>query len=307
LDGAGEAHRVPPEEAVAIERKAGRSVNTLAGQGELEFWRSAYVQFVRQLGRATLKGLVLDYDGTLCGEAHRFGGLAREAGRELTRVLRAGITLGVATGRGKSVRKALRDGIPKKYWGRVVVGYYNGGDVGLLDDDDRPDGSERVAEALRPVAEALQDHPLLSRCARFEFRLPQIKVEPITAAEAERVWDLLRQLVYGLAVPGVTVLRSSHSMDVLAPGVDKRAVVSRVVEVIGRGDASSVLCIGDRGQWPGNDYALLGHRHALSVDEVSPDPSTCWNLAPAGARCEEACLNYLRRVRISSGRMRFGV
>src|SRR5207248_9768354 len=204
--------------------------------------------FVRKLRRAPLRGLILDYDGTLCGEAQRFTGLLAEAGRELTRLLRGGVALGVATGRGKSVRKALRKAVPKKYWGRIVVGYYNGGDVGLLAEDDCPDGSERVRDALRPVAEALQGHPLLPEWARFELRAPQIKVEPVAAAEPRLVWDLLQQLVYGLGLPGLAVLRSSHSMDVLAPGVDKRAVVTRVAEIIGEDDASSVLCVGDRGQ-----------------------------------------------------------
>jgi hypothetical protein len=96
-------------------------------------------------------------------------------------------------------------------------------------------------------------------------------------------------------------------MDVLSPGVDKRAVVGRVAELLGEGSSPAVLCVGDRGRWPGNDYSLLCHPNSLSVDEVSPDPGTCWNLAPAGVRCVEACLVYLRRLKTAGGRMRFEV
>ena len=73
--------------------------------------------------------VVLDYDGTLCDEADRCKGLSTPVARELVRLLRAGVMLGFATGRGKSVKVALRKQIPKKYQSRVVVGYYNGGDI----------------------------------------------------------------------------------------------------------------------------------------------------------------------------------
>jgi fructoselysine-6-P-deglycase FrlB-like protein len=305
--GARQESNVPADEAVAIERKAGRTIASLASASLLEPWRQAYRDFLNRLRKARLKGLVLDYDGTLCGEGARFMGMPREAGRELTRLLRSGLAVGVATGRGKSVKAALRDAIPKQYWGRVVVGYYNGGDIGLLGDDTCPDGSERVSESLRPVADAIAGHPLLGRFAQFELRPPQIKAEPAPGAPADWVWGLLQQVVLSHADAGVRVLRSSHSMDVLAPGVDKRAVLARVAELLGEKTPDAILCVGDRGRYPGNDFLLLSHPLALSVDEVSPDPATCWNVAPAGVRCAGACLEYLRRVRAANGGARFTV
>ena len=50
-------------------------------------------------------------------------------------MLRAGAVVGLATGRGKSVRQALRDAVDERLWGKVIVGYYNGGDIGLVGDD----------------------------------------------------------------------------------------------------------------------------------------------------------------------------
>jgi len=168
-------------------------------------------------------------------------------------------------------------------------------------EDNHPDGSERVSEPLRPVAEALQDHTLLSQWARFEFRLPQIKVEPAAAVEPDLVWGLLQQIVYGLGLPGLAVLRSSHSMDVLAPGVTKGAVLDRVKELLPDTENPAILCIGDRGQWPGNDFCLLESPYSLSVDEVSQDPSKCWNLASPGHRGTQATLEYLRALRPGRG------
>jgi hypothetical protein len=96
----------------------------------------------------------------------------------------------------------------------------------------------------------------------------------------------------------VTLVRSSHSIDVLAPGVSKAALVERLSREAAGGE---VLCVGDRGRWPGNDHQLLAGRFGLSVDEVSPDPSACWNLAPLGARCVEAALYYLEHLVVRGG------
>ena len=137
---------------------------------------------------------------------------------ELLRLLRGGIAVGVATGRGKSVRQALRKALPKNYCDRVVVGYYNGGDVGLLSDK-RPDGSPRAGEALAEIADALGSNQLLTHLAKLELRLPQITIEPNRQSQAEDVWALVENVVQALRVPGTSLLRSSHSIDVLAAGV----------------------------------------------------------------------------------------
>ena len=137
--------------------------------------------------------------------------------------------MGVATGRGKSVRQALRKALPKNYCDRVVVGYYNGGDVGLLSDK-RPDGSPRAGEALAEIADALGSNQLLTHLAKLELRLPQITIEPNRQSQAEDVWALVENVVQALRVPGTSLLRSSHSIDVLAAGVG-RWCMTRSVEM----------------------------------------------------------------------------
>jgi hypothetical protein len=70
------------------------------------------------------------------------------------------------------------------------------------------------------------------------------------------------------------------------------------------GDAP-ILSIGDRGRWPRNDYELLRGAFALSVDEMSVDPATCWNLAECGQRGVAATLEYLRALEGHRGALRF--
>ena len=129
----------------------------------------------------------------------------------------------------------------------------------------------------------------------------QITVEPKTGTSESVTWDVVQQIVHAWDLPGVTVVRSSHSIDVLAPGVSKRTLVGQVRELVGEAETTAVLCIGDRGRWPGNDFALLQEPCSLSVDEVSPDPNTCWNLAPAGHRGVQATRDYLAAIQMLHG------
>lgn len=288
---------LPQPGQIAIERKTGKSVETLSSLGVLKFWHDAYCSFTDAIKDVVFKSVAIDYDGTLCGETDRFGDLQPQVAKELLRVLRGGVAVGIATGRGKSVRTALREALPEKYWDRVVVGYYNGGDVGLLSDE-KPDGTPRVGEQLAEIAGALRSNRLLCHLAKLELRIPQITIEPKRQTDADDVWGIIESVIQGLHVPGTSLLRSSHSMDVLAPGVDKRAVVQRLRELHGPSDGPT-LCIGDKGRYPGNDYLLLSLPHSLSVDETSLDPETCWNVAPLGVRRVAACVYYLRALSIT--------
>lgn len=297
---------LPPVEAAAIERKSGATVATLLARGTLDGWRASYRDFGARLARARFRGVVLDYDGTLCYEADRFDPLPDSVGKEFNRLLRNGAVLGIATGRGKSVRPALREAIQPRFWKRVVVGYYNGGDIAPLDDDERPNNTEAVVPALEPVAAALKEAIGDPKVAKITLRLPQITIEPGQDANADELWNLLHHLIYTVGAPGVAAVRSSHSMDVVAPGVSKRSVVDRVREILAGGPDTPILCVGDRGLWPGNDYSLLSTAHSLSVDEVSSDPGSCWNLARPGRRGLPAALDYFERLQVAGDGLKFG-
>ena len=104
---------------------------------------------------------------------------------------------------------------------------------------------------------------------------------------------------------GVKAFRSDHSIDILGVGVSKRAVFKVVQEMAGGREANAVLCIGDRGSWPGNDCELLCQPYALSVDETSLDPKTCWNIASPGTSHTRALLEYLSLIECQSGRAFF--
>lgn len=295
---------IPERERGAIERKSGSTIETLASQGRLSYWRTYYRSFAKRLIATHFRGLVLDYDGTLCDDSQRFGPLPRAVGAQLHRLLRSGTVLGIATGRGKSLKKSLRDALEERFWSRVVVGYYNGGDVGLLSDDTHPDGDERVAPALVAVLDALRRNPSIESLAEITPRCPQIALELRAPRLNDRLWGLVQNALCQCSPVGVTALRSTHSIDILAPGVCKRAVVARMKAILRVDTASPVLCVGDRGCWPGNDFSLLSGPYSLSVDEVSCEPDSCWNLATPGRRGEQATLELLGQLEAKRGTLR---
>lgn len=98
---------------------------------------------------------------------------------------------------------------------------------------------------------------------------------------------------------GFRILESSHSLDIVPANVSKRALVSAAEGLAGNlNTPKCALCIGDRGEWPGNDYELLSSPYSLSVDYVSPDPNSCWNISPAGHRGVQATLDYINAIDI---------
>ncbi|MCE9566514.1 MAG: sucrose-6-phosphate hydrolase [Planctomycetes bacterium] len=295
--------RMPPPHGIATPEVAiARKSRVPGAQSSASAWQDAYAGFLSRLSSARIRALVLDYDGTLCDEAKRFDPLPAPVGDELSRVLRAGIPVGIATGRGKSVRERLQEALPRNVWDRVLVGYYNGADIGLLSDDNRPDGTKMVSEPLRPVEDLLvRQSPFLGPC-ETELRPWQITLKPAESMALDRLWQCMQGFVAHLT--GVEVLRSGHSIDILAPGVSKLAVVRRLTEMAGC-STEEVLCVGDQGCWPGNDHKLLGTSLSLSSNVTSADPDRCWNIAPAGVRESQATLGYLSLLKKSRGGLRF--
>src|SRR5687768_14079983 len=55
---------------VAIRRKVGTEPSQLPAE-QLALWQSAYRKFVARLEDTAFSGVVLDYDGTLCGASGR--------------------------------------------------------------------------------------------------------------------------------------------------------------------------------------------------------------------------------------------
>ena len=289
-------------QTAAIRRKTRIATARRDDFGQLHLWRDALDLFLMRLRTSHFSAIIFDYDGTLMDTRYRFATPSTEISSELIRLVESNIRIGIATGRGKSVRTDLQRCLPPALWSRILVGYYNGAHIAPLDDDTAPEVSNRPDPSLAPLVDVLLHHPVMSRIAHQKTRPYQISLNATHHVPAHFLWELASEIVHKADPAGVAVVRSAHSVDVLAAGVNKLNVVDRLRDTIGD---TRVLTIGDRGRWPGNDHQLLREPCALSVDEVSADPATCWHLGQPGQRGPTVTLDYLSALSATSGHLAF--
>lgn len=281
-------------ERVAVRRKIlaiGSSPTDATVQG---LCTNAFHAQVQHLREGLFRALVLDYDGTICDREHRFGAAPKHISSRLVRLLETGLMLGVATGRGQSVRSALTAHIPRRLWKQVTIGYYNCGEVGLLADDGCPKPSSSAGPALAGAAAALAEDRTVRELCDVSLRTCQITVTAKRPGlSLQGLWRVIYECFQRLSIDGVAVLASGHSLDIIEAGASKLDLLRHLV---GTPSGREVLCIGDRGRWPGNDWQLLNHQFSLSVDEVSSALDRGWNLAPPGVRGSDALRYYIDRL-----------
>lgn len=156
-----------PVEAAAIRRKSRQDPHLLTHHGTIEFWKDQLHAFIRRLAQTRFRSMVCDYDGTLCEPGQR---IETDISKRLQSLLAKGWIIGIATGRGKSVRDDLRETIDPSYWPRILVGYYNASEIAPLDDDDHPDAKSLPCPALIPVVNAIQEDPYWRNVGELTFR-----------------------------------------------------------------------------------------------------------------------------------------
>lgn len=290
---------------VWLERKFG-ALRRLSRYGAMRSsLEHALTSYLRRISKTRFAAIVCDYDGTLCSAAERFDVPSRDIVAECIRLLRSGIILGIATGRGKSVRESLRKCFPQDLWSRVIVGYYNGGDIAHLDQEG-PDPNRSIDTGIQAFYRLATRDALLPHISKIEApRTSQVSIQPLLPFSLGLVHTAVLELVQSLNQKPLRVFCSGHSVDVLASGTSKKNVVESVrTQIQIDGSHGHVLCIGDKGTWCGNDFDLLSEEYALSVDECPVSPTTGWNLAPRGHRGVQATLDYLRALVVKDNQAR---
>lgn len=289
-------YRLPLRRRVTEQLTGGVERKLLAsGAGDDEAGRALYVQaaseWVEDLDRRRIAGLVLDYDGTVCWTRRRWELPDTPLQDALGRLLERGMVIGFASGRGRSLHADLRRWVPQRRWAQIILGLYNGAVLLRLDE---ALGELRGPSAWsRAVVGAIDGLPQADRL-KVEERGAQVSVAVRSGVlHRERLAPLLR---HRLASAGILVhtVSSGHSVDIVQSTSTKLLVADRVEEHAG-GDA---LSVGDQGQLGGNDYALLARSTAtLSVDRCSAELSSCW-FAGTGERVgPELLVQYLGALR----------
>ncbi len=279
-----------------VVRKARVTPASLRTSGLDTLWELAFEAFRDELYRRPIRGLVFDYDGTLVDVQDRFQPPKQDISEALIKLLAYGIRIGIATGRGRSARRDLREVIPREYWTNVLMGYHNGAEVGPLEDNTTPESANgSVDPAIAKALDALQHHSAIWSRLTVDPSHSQIGLQWKSPILGWHLQSLLEPLLPALQDLGIQLVSSGHSIDLLACGVSKKGVVRCLAESAAASQ-SEILVIGDRGRSPGNDAEMLSHCPSLSVDEVSAQASTCWRLTPPMLKGRLATLWYLRRL-----------
>ena len=252
----------------------------------------------QELCKSAYRALVVDFDDTLCGRAERFGKLKSDITVELERVAAARIPIGIATGRGRSVRIQLRSSIAEKYWSTFMIGYYNGSEIASLSDDAKPVAGDVAEAMLGEASNLLLDDDVVKVLANITVRPRQITLEPSHETYMAILWRETNRCLAQMS-GFVKVVHSSRSVDVISTSTSKCSLIERITSVLPAN--SKVLCIGDQGRYPGNDFELLSHPYSLSSDLCSLSLNSCWNFAPVGYRGVQATEYYLQKLQCSRG------
>ena len=287
-----------PRAAAIVRKSRARRRAGLPDLSEAE-WEAAYDNFRQELAAYRFTQCVLDYDGTICGHKDRFNGITSEVAKPLIDLLEGGFALGIATGRGKSVREALCAALPKRLWSLVTVAFYNGAIVSPLGDQSSLSQGGTEASPLGDVARIIRNANIPG--VRLTERPSQITLEWIEGGLAAPLWLHASALLAKARMTMVRVVASSRSVDIIEAATSKLNVLTSMP---GAGRQSNTLFIGDRPSWPGNDFELLCQPGSLSVDEVGCDLETGWNLAPAAMSGSVALVHYMGQIRQSSQHFR---
>lgn len=250
-----------------------------------------------ELERQKFKAIVFDYDGTLCTSQRKDAPPPESVLKQLVRLAESGVIIGIASGRGGSIQEHLREVLPSTLWPKFKLALYNGGWITNINE-------------LRPAEQKSSE--LLSNVTRIVGRLKDlgVPIETIRTTQpyqvsvrfregiaTDQMWfviaDALRQAGLDLS----RMVRSKHSVDVLASGVGKSHLIAHIIQQF-KIDPYQILTMGDQGAWPGNDSALLEHRYSLSVDLPSRRMDRGWKLTPPHKRDVDATLWYLDRIEL---------
>ncbi len=250
--------------------KTGSTLNILEETGLISYWRNKQKAFLDRLKSAQIRSLILDFDGTVYDGGKLSPALPDEEMISiLNELAKNGLHLGFASGRGLSLREALRDIFAQDLWKNIFVAYQDGADIGKLDEDVYPvpfnsESENPLIFKARKELEELFSHWPDPPVMRLENKLIGLKSSPNNAA---RVFDAC----CGICLKyNLKVFMSGRMIDIVPPETSKLNLVPYLVP--------EIAAIADAGAWPGNDCELLAIPLGISVNRVSPNPDTCWTL-----------------------------
>lgn len=296
---------VPRNTTDAVER----SKNDVLGAhwpsvGKNGLMRRARDAFHDALMKQRFRAIVFDYDGTLCSSQRNKKPPPPAILEQLNKLISWGVVIGIASGRGDSIQECLHESLPKDVLTNIQLGLYNGGWIGNA--SETPINSGETSEFLSHVTRIIVrlkalGVPIETHKATHPY---QVSVRFREGLSTDNMWFVIADALRQSGLDMSSMVRSKHSVDILAPGVGKSRLIDHIIQS-SKIDPHDILTLGDQGAWPGNDSSLLEHRFSLSVDLPSRRLDRGWKLAPPHKRDVDATLWYMdRMVETESGSFR---
>jgi HAD superfamily hydrolase (TIGR01484 family) len=269
--------------------------------------RRAHEEYKLDIERQRFQAIVFDYDGTLCSSQRVENPPPAMVLTHLERLVRSGVIVGIASGRGGSIQEHLQASLHPDVVSKIQLGLYNGG--WLADAATKPVASKETSEFLSHVT------CIVRRLQKLGVPIPQngirtthpyqVSVRFREGLSTDSMWFVIADALRQAGLNPSSMVRSKHSVDILATGMSKSRLIAHIIQTH-KVDPYNILTMGDQGAWPGNDSALLEHRFSLSVDVPSRRLDRGWKLAPAHKRDVDATLWYLDRI-VDAGEGQFKI
>ena len=292
------SHNIDDAHYQYIQRKIGKTVRNNSIQ--IKQYRQGLNDFLEKLTTTEIKSVIFDYDGTLVETKDRFDPPSSIISQILISFLKAGIPIGVATGRGESVKNDLRKIFKEDMWKLVYMGYHNGSEIGKLLDENLPKKNLKTSAVLKNLINVLSCDEIIQANYKIHPHGKHLSIRPIDKYLDTEIdlWSYVNDLANLNNLNNLQILKSGHSIDVITSDINKLSLVQYIVKDRNISE-DSILKIGDSGKWPGNDYALLSKGLSLSVRSVSSDVNSCWNITPLGYKNSKGVLFYLESLKIN--------
>lgn len=252
-----------------------------------------------ELERQEFRAVVFDYDGTLCTSQRKDAPPPESILSQMVRLAEAGVIVGIASGRGGSIQEHLKNKLPPSVWPQFMLGLYNGGWITNIDgpEPSGKDTSEFLSHVTR-IVRGLKNFGVPIETIRTTQPY-QVSVRFLEGIATDQMWFVVADALRHAGLDLSRMVRSKHSVDVLAAGVGKSRLIAHIIQN-NRIEPYQILTMGDQGAWPGNDSALLEHKFSLSVDLPSRRIDRGWKLSPPHKSDVDATLWYLERIQLLS-------
>ncbi|AZS44406.1 hypothetical protein BWL13_01994 [Microbacterium oleivorans] len=253
-------------------------------------YEEAHAVWLDSLKRARIRGAVLDYDGTVVKTDERYSLPSAEVQSQLIRLIREGLQVCFATGRGDSLYRDLRSWLPAELWPRVHLSLHNGAWQQPLN----AQLHEHTAAASDLLLELAEDLRPFQAAGLLTMRISPSQISIRAAGALTSPKDLAAIVTAASStLPTLKVAASAHSVDVVEGTSGKAQTLRRFESQWG-----TCLAVGDRGDVGGNDFEMLHETpHTVTVDACSPSLTRCWNLQAGARGGPDALLAILRRLR----------